>query len=419
MDLVNGTFTMVSHSGLPALLAASGIPEDVCKLAMDPSNVVTATTSFENGVFTFKEDNSKVPMFCFSTTSKLGEESEFTVAGIKSTYTLTKKADDCFIVKSESKEQGKGTYEYTFNNFGFTCEGSLSKDGNCLSFNAIYERCKPCVDGYYLFEKEEGTDAYMKKVYPDIDLALVKKSMKFASMRVSTCGDMMTMDEYFGDSIPAKTVTYKLDEEFRYQLEAFGMDLNMVMTCTGPGMFTCVSKNNKTGSIQDLSWAFTKKGTKFCSKDISSGLTMTHYLKRSPDMLGTFKLVTHTSMTAYFDALEIPAAARTHLIPPAGMRVTTTRCGDDMFSVKSTSDMIPDVTFRLGEEYTYSVPIPGGAPLTAKSMVTMTETGDIQVSKVGDKVIIMKSDITGDFIISTVEVEGKSCSRVKMIFIRC
>jgi len=368
-------------------------------------------------VFVFKEENSKAPMFNVTTTSKLGEESEFTFHGIKTVYTLNKKGDDCFIVKSESKEQGTATTEYSFNNFGFICKGYLHEKG--VSFSAVYERCKPCVDGYYIFEKEEGMEAFMKKVYPEMDIALAKKANKYMSMKVTTCGEMITVEENFGDAMPSKNITYKLDEEFRYQVEALGLDTNMVVTCTGPGLYTCVSKDNKNGSVQEATWTFTKCGISLTTKDISSGLKTTQCLKRAPDMLGTFRLITHTNMTAYFDALEIPALARPALIPPAGMRMTTTRVGDDMFSVKSTSDLLPDVTFRLGEEYTYTVPVPGQAPMTAKCLTTMTETGDIQVSKVGDKVIVMKSDITGDFIISTVEVEGSPCSQVKMIFLRC
>jgi len=236
---------------------------------------------------------------------------------------------------------------------------------------------------------------------------------------VSTCGDMITMDEYFGDAIPPKNVTFKLDEEFRYQLEAFGMDLNLVMTSTGPGTYTCVSKNNKTGGVQDLSWVFTQRGTIFTSKDVSSGLKMTHWLKRTPDFLGTFKLVTHTNMTAYFDALEIPSSAIPALMPPAGFRMTMSRVGDDMFSAKSTSDLFPDVVFRFGEEFSYSAPVPGGASMTVKCINTMTETGNIEVIKFGNKVIIMKSDITGDFLISSAEVEGNPYGKMKMIFIRC
>lgn len=417
MDLINGKYKMVSQKGMEAVIKDAGLPEDACKLVLDPSNETTITCTYNNGLFCFMEEHSKAPMFDITTSAKLGEESEFTFLGIKTTYTLSKKSDDCFIVKSSSKEQGNATSEYTFNNFGLLLQATLHDKGLC--FSGIYERCKPCVDGYYMFEKEEGTDEYMAKVYPDIDMTVAKKAMNFGSLKVSTCGDTMTMDEYFGDSIPPKNVTFKLDQEFRYQLEAFQMDLNLMMTSTGPGTYTCVSKNNKTGGVQDLSWVFSQNGTTFTSKDVSSGLKMTHWMKRTPDFLGTFKLVTHTSMTSYFDALGMPASARSSLIPPAGMRMTMTRVGDDMYSATSTSDMFPDAIFRFGEEFSFTAPVPGGAPITAKCMNTMTETGNIEVVKMGDKVIVIKSDITGDFLISTAEVEGHPYSKMKMIFIRC
>jgi len=417
MDLVNGTYKLVSHTGMLAYMKTAGMTDDACKLVLDPSNEAIATVSFDNGVFVFKEENSKAPMFNVTTTSKLGEESEFNFQGIKTVYTLSKKGDGCFVVKSESKEQGSATTEYSFNNFGMICKGQLHDKGIC--FSAVYERCKPCVDGYYIFEKEEGMDAFMNKLYPDMDLALAKKATKNMSMKIETCGEMMTVEENFGDAMPPKKFTCKMDEEFRFQMEALGFDANMVMTCTGPGLYTCVSKDNKTGSVQENTYNFSKRGVSFCSKDVSSGLKATQCFKRAPDMLGSFKLITHTSMTQYFNALEIPAATQSALLPPAGMRMTTTRVGDDMFSVTSTSDLWPDVTFRLGEEYSYTVPVPGAAPITAKCMTTMTETGDIQVSKIGDKVIVMKSDITGDFIISCIQVEGCPDSKVKMIFLRC
>jgi len=419
MSLVNGTFKMVSMQGMEALISGMkdlGIPEDTLKDWASPDNVVMVTTSFENGVFNSKVCNSKVPSLDYSMMGKIGEEVEIKVP-IPTKLTLTQKCPNTFLVDSCS-DFGKVKTTYAYNNFGCIAKGVV--EGKGLNFTQVFERVEPPVTGYYMFEKEEGIEAFTKAVMPDCEWSTLKKAMQNSSLRVTECGGVWTFDEYLGGGLPHSKSSFKLDEQFRYEFKELNMDYNSVVTCSGPGILTAVSKDNKSGRVIEYTYTFTKAGVCIVGVDKTSNLKSTSYMKRVDDFLGTWRTITASNEEGYFAAAGVPQSAMSEMM---GKKVTYNfaRVSDDLWSLTSCDPMVPDLTYRLGEEYSYVQPVPGlPGGLSCKAVTTLQPCGgEMTVLKCENKVIVIKSKVTGDFAVMTAEVEGASGSTAKYIMLRC
>merc|ERR1712055_470302 len=131
----NGTFKRTGQTGMVEALMDSGFPEDMVKKAADMSNVVTITTSCENGMFNIQVENSKAPMFNISSKAKIGEAVKETNNGVTSTITCKEKGADTIEISRET-DAGKFTNVIVYTDSGLT----MSAEGVKGKFNQVFER---------------------------------------------------------------------------------------------------------------------------------------------------------------------------------------------------------------------------------------------------------------------------------------
>lgn len=420
-SLFTGTFKLVSHQGMEPLLECmkdAGLPAEVMKKAMSPDNEMLCTASLDNGFCCVEVTNSLCPELNSSFSGKIGEEIEVKVP-IPQKFTISRKGDDTLVINSESA-MGKAVATETFNNFGITVNGCFDPDGKALKYKQVFERVASPIEGYYVFDKEENMEAFIKETMPGTDINLVKKAMQASSMKVKKCGDVLSFEECFGGGLPTKKMSCKLDEQFRYEQKAFNEDYNVIISCGGPGILTSVMKNNINGKLSEWTYNFTSAGVCMEGVDKTSGLKCKYSFKRSGDWFASWRQVTVSNEVGYLAAAGMPAAMIKEM---CGRRLTMTfsREGDDMVKMTTTDPMMPDLTYRLGEQYSFTqqIPgVPGGVQCTGISVQTSCNEMST-VMKAGDLVVNLKGKVTDDFMITSCEVEGKPGSLSKSIFVRC
>jgi len=407
--MIPGDYVLVSRQGYEELLLAMDFPAGMVSSYVLPENKSTATFSKnEDGSYTYTQCNPKIPEINETSTFKIGEEwtSE---KPMPCKNLITKIGDNKYMITSKF---GKNTSESTvcFNNYGFHVSSYIQGKG--VTGTEIYKKVEPCINGYYVMVSEKNAVNVFLDSVPEDKKEAAKAMFKDVSLRFRRNGNQICWSQRYGDYTKSQTVT--LDQQFKDVEPGLGMETTNLLTETGPGQFKVISKNDKTGQTLEIDTTFTNEGCYEKGVDKKTGKTFEICYSRGFDMEGKWKTVAVSNMNTYLEMLEIPEPMKTEILNERPTHCVC-RLPGGLISVKSSSKMYPDYTFKFGEEF--SVDLPGGMG-SFKGLVTEGKDEMISVMKFGNKTLSSKQRASGDFLITEVEVNGNMASRAKMIDVR-
>jgi len=408
MGKFDGVYVLERREGWETCMAPLGMSEEMLKRMLDPKNKVT-WNMFENGdgSFTWSTTLSLVPEWNSTQTVKPGERTEVT-SPVKSFVTVTKKDENTWLNRTEMA----GVVfisEVRYHSYGCTVNGSI--EGQPGSYKEEFKKVSPKITGYYQLESETGMFEIFKVFAPSQTKEEFKSFMDSVEMKITENSDgSFTIVERGGGS--KQTYTFKLDEEWEYRHESFGIEEKRVATKVGPGAIKFVCKNTKDGKTYEWTVTFTQHGA---TVDIVHGGLEGHEVyRRGADIEGSWKCVAKSDLSLYLELLEVPADMRKQMIEGKD-EFTAERLSKGKLKFNINSPFFPDGDMIVELNENYSVEVMGG-----QMNGVATECGEtmLNVMKFGGKTIAQTEKYTGDFLIVESVVNGCKNAAAKTIFAR-
>jgi len=284
----------------------------------------------------------------------------------------------------------------TFSNLGYTSKitGNSGYVGSCF-----FERVEPSLVGFYIMESHVNMDKVMMED-AGISASVAADMLKSIALKVTECNGYYTMTDYIGGQ--SKSVTFKLGVESEYNDPTFKMSGTTLCTRTGPGCYTNVFKDDKTGKTSI--WEGTLTDDMFVYKVAKPLNTQTGSItyRRLADITGDWKVVSMSNIAAGMKEYGMPA----DLIKAAEAERFTSSCtymGCGKIEWKHGSKVmpIPATTWKSGEEFSYEV-----AGFKVSEVIVWTKDGMTAAStsngittsftgKCGKNFFVMESMIDG------------------------
>jgi len=404
-------YRFVSADNLAAVWQAwfnNALPEKDLELMMSPDNKMTVSLCITEKGYKMDLSVSLKPEMTTTFEGEFGVEKELSAPfNCKSSTT---RVGECGL-KEVTKYPDGNIYTSTAT---FTSHGYSSKicGPNGYVGTAYFELDDPCMTGFYVLESHENGDKMMAE---DANLPVSKMVdvLKNLAMRVTENNGYFSMTDYMGNGA-SKTITFKLGEEFEVDDQTFQMKGTEIVTKNGPGSYSMVYKDSKSGktSVWDATLTddlFTFKVTKPLNTTCA---TFTY--RRLADITGTIKLVATSNGEAALREYGMPESMIQSIAaerPYHCVKYT----GNGMYCWESGSKTmpIPPVSFKSGEEFSYKM-----QDIVINEVLCITKDGFVGSSMAAGKKTVINAKVGKNFVVAESMIDGLPHTRSTSIFAR-
>jgi len=268
-------------------------------------------------------------------------------------------------------------------------------------------------NGFYVTTKTTNVEKFMKETQvPDALIA----HMEDYKMCWKSCGDMVTMKEYFGDT--EVVFTSKLDEENDYTWPIEGVPPSKYMiTCVGQGKY-CSMVKDEAGNETEWKFEFCGEGVKICGRNMKTGTTCSFEMCKQPPFFGKFKAISHNGTKESMMLLGCSEAEACEMAKSMDDLTVELQHKGPMVNYKyCTKAGKLDILFKWDEEVSYMDPV-----MKCQIHMTPTKTGGNTasfVTKMPTCTLLAKMTFNPNFVVEKVWIEGLDCMPWTVIYKRC
>eukprot|EP00088_Acartia_fossae_P067360 TRINITY_DN8408_c0_g1_i5.p1 TRINITY_DN8408_c0_g1~~TRINITY_DN8408_c0_g1_i5.p1 ORF type:complete len:411 (+),score=159.90 TRINITY_DN8408_c0_g1_i5:59-1291(+) len=409
MEKYNGNYKLVCADNKAEMLTAwyGGMSGKDLEAALSPDNVLTTSVFCTSNGVKASFENSKVTSMNNTFEHVFGEEKAYG-APFNCKTVITKCGDNCMKEVATYGDGAVYTFTTTFSTQGYTVK---TTGANGYIGTAYFERCDPCLAGFYVMESHENLD---KMVMEDagVSASVAAELLSHVAIRITENNGNWTMTDYMADVAP-RTINFRLGEESEYEDEVFKMKGTQLVCKTGPATYSNIYKDAKTGKSSVWEATLTDDLMVFkCTKPLNTQSGTVTY-RRLADIFGTWKVVANANIEGHMKAMGLPDSMITTVVNERPVS-TTEYLGKG--KIKTTADTAlfkGDLIWRSGEEFDWET-----AGFKINEIVTHTRAGFVGATKTGKFNTSFKATVGKTFMVIESTIDGMPNSKSTQISVR-